>query len=242
MSDWVNWQEFADMNRPEVQREADERAAEMQGQEALMQKAISGLANTAGSQAARGTFQGTSALGSYSDVMKQRETALQNDSQANPAMRAPWERSLRQGITETENPWQSLSKRLGDVDSKYAKQNTTTQQRQAYEAQVASQKAFNKAQADKLAAARDTKSSEAAQYAAWSDAVNRDSAAHGGAGAGAYWDAAQGTGPRPVGVYTSPRAKVTQDQVYGASKKSWLPETSNSNFGYNSGYSGNNGF
>lgn len=236
MSDWVNWQEFSDLQKPEIQRQEDERNNAMDAQGAALQKALMGLGREADSQVAQGAYRGASTLGSYSDVMRQRDAALAADNSTNALRKAPWETDLGAGQGQRANPWASLTSRLGGFDEKNARQSTDVANRKAAEERFQSAQEFNRRQAEKLAAAQDTKSQAARDYTIWSDRVQSRQ----GAGGSAYYDAAKGIGPQPVSVYASPAAKRRNRQVYGASEHSMLPESSSSNFGLNKGYSGGN--
>jgi len=234
MSDWVNWQQFSDLNKTEVQREADEQAQADAQQNAIMQKALSGLGDAAGAQAAAGTYQGLDKLAGYSDLMKMRDTQLQQQQQRQQAA-APWESSLHGGQQQPDSPWAQLTKRLGDYDAKYASANTDTKNRQAYQAQMQAQRDFNRQQAAKLAATK-PKDTYANEYAKWSDAVQAAGSRYPGSpGAGAYYDAQQGVkgAAQPPGYYDSNNnpwdasARIKARTGYGPS------DPSSSNFGKN---------
>lgn len=234
MSDWVNWQQFNDLNKTEVQREADEQQQANAQQQAVMQKALSGLGDAAGAQAAAGTYQGLDKLAGYGDLMKMRDQQLR-DSQQTQSQAAPWEQALHGGQQQAESPWAQLTKKLGDYDAKYATANTATQNRQAYQAQLESQREFNRQQAAKLAASK-PKDNYANEYARWSDAVQNSGSHYAGSpGAGAYYDAWQGQSgaAQPPSYYDSNNNPWSQDARNKARTGYGASDPSSSNFGKN---------
>lgn len=223
MSDWVNWNELVDLMAPELERQAQERAQVSQEDRARIDKALSGLGDQAGAQAADGSYGGVAALGGYQDLLKAQQ---EHDSRNSAAgMKAPWEDALTPHRAEEASPWTELSGRLGSLDQKYTEQNLRTQNRQADEARAREQAAWNKAQREKLYnATQKPRDDEAAQYRAWSDYVQRQGQATGGTGGVAYLDAMQGRGPQPVRVPQTARTRETQQTVYGAADRSLWPE------------------
>lgn len=238
MSDWVNWQEFADMQRPEVARMAEEQSALQAQQQTQMDAALGNLSSEANRRAREGNFTGVQNLGGYGEVMRKRDSAAASTPyMPGPLERPAWEQQLTQGQPAYSNPWAKLSARLASGTNKATAQNTATNQAKSMAAQEAEVKAAReKAQADHDRATNGQRNDEAAAYTKWSDAVNADAANHGGAGAGAWYDWQQGDGPGPAQTKPStPLTKRTQKYVYAAS-----PTNSDSNFGLNSGYSSGN--
>lgn len=122
MSDWVNWQQLAEMAKPEVQRLADVEREDNERQRLEAAKAVSRVrreneANLTlegkGGGYRAGPIQG---LASYSDAMKQRDAAMGAHT-ARVGGSAAWERDLRGGQDVAPSPWESLNQRLGAVEA-----------------------------------------------------------------------------------------------------------------------------
>jgi len=237
MTDWVNWQQYSDLNKTEVQRESDAQTEANRATAAQMQRALSGLGDAAGAQAHDGAYKGISSIASYGDVMKQRDAALKNDTTNLGALqRAPWESELYAGQPAQQNPWANLTKRLGEYDDKYTQANNVTQRRKAAEARDQSERDFNKAQQAKRDAAEQPRKDAGAAYSAWSDAVQKGHGANytGSPNAGAYYDAWNKPGaaqpPTHRGVNNQPWTPDTRNKVGRAN----LPQDpTTSNFGQN---------
>lgn len=206
MSDWVNWQDFAEANKPEVARENDAAEAAQRAEKVRMDAQLSDLSNAAMRRAGMGQWDARRTGASYSDVMRQANEAMTRQRQQEIA--APWEADL--GRKQYETPWAQLGARLGGINQKAADLNTKTRVEQARKAQEDAQKKWNEEQKKFLDEQMNgQKNRDAATYSAWSDYVQRH--ANGGVGAGAYYDWAKGSGPAPVMAPTSPMTDRTLD-------------------------------
>lgn len=223
---WVNWQDFAGANASPMQAQADEAEAANRLQAEQIDKALAGLGDAAAASARDGRFSNVSQFAGYSDLMSQRDAALK--AQPSPLKAAPWEADL-DGPDKQSSPWADLSKRLGALNNKYAQANTATLNQQAADKRRADMLAFQKAQEQKLKDANAGKDKAAQDYAAWSDAVKYAGQTNGGAGAGAYYDAKQGTGPQPVQQSwgQSPRVQTMQKKLNHINQNQLMPKDNN---------------
>lgn len=220
MSDWVNWQQFQELNAPQVAQDNAQLELDSDKQQQAMDASLRQLSSEAMSSARAGHFGDVSQLGSYSSLMDQQKNAPTHQPLEQVA---PWESEL--GRNAYANPWAELGKKLGGISESAARTNTQTLQKQAADKQAAEMKAWNEAQKRAQDAAMDgKKQSEADQYAQWSDYVQ--SHANGGAGAGAYYDWASGKGVAPVMSPSSPRQDKL-NEIYRRNP-SYVPS---SNFG-----------
>lgn len=228
MSDsWVNWGDFTAANKQENERKASEYEQMSREQQAVMDKALASLNAGALDVARSGKFTNLSQMNGYSDLMKQRDAALQAAPLHQQA--APWESDMQ--TPEFHSPWADLQKRLGSMNNKLAQRNTTALNQQAWEKQQADIRAFNKAQAEKLKASQ--QNPDTAQYIKWSNAVQKQGTNSMGAGAGAYYDAQQGTGPQPVSAGYGPKVQGQQSWLRKNNQNQIMPETTSSSFGQN---------
>lgn len=226
---WVNWSDFVSANAPEMQRRTEEQERLSAQQQAAMDKALASLDSVALNRSRQGTYGGLQGLDGYSDLMAQRDAALQQSPVRQQV--APWESDMG-GPGDFESPWASLNKRLGQMNQSQSEINTRTQNQQAWDKQQADIRAFQAEQEKKRHEAmygqrdRDTRA-----YATWSDAVNRSAERGGGIGAGAYYDAAQGYGPQPVRGQQSPHRRLMTGRLRDNEKNQIMPPTTNSGFG-----------
>ena len=237
MSDWVNWQDYAEMQKPEVQRQGDEAESLMRTQKAQMDASLSNLSSEANRRAKEGNFKGVEALGGYGEVMRQRDSSQAASPRIPGALERPaWEQDLTKGQTAYANPWAQLGARLSAGTNKFAKVSNDVSQKNAAAAQAAEQKRFNEDQRAKNdKAINGKKDKETADYVKWSNAVNNAANSNLGPGTGAWYDAQNG-GVQPSSTAPStPRTKRTQGYAYNAS-----PTNTDSNFGMNYGYSSGN--
>lgn len=230
MSDeWVNWQQFADLNKTDVQRQGEERerAARLQGEQ--MQKALSGLGDTAMGLASQGAFRGVESINGYSDLMAQRDAALQRQTPQQQV--APWESELTKGQKPVESPWMQLSTKLAGLNNKAGQRQTREQNDRAYAAQQDDIRRYQAAQKAKMDEAMHGKRNrEAEDYARWSDSVNRNAQNNRGSGVGAYYDAGQGYGPQPVRGYQSQTTREQQRKLGEIQQDQIMPPSSKSGF------------
>lgn len=239
MSDWMNWQDFSAANETPLQQQADEREMMYAQQRAQIEKALSSLGDQAAASARDGRFGNVSQLSGYSALMGQRDKALQQETSVLGA--APWEADMRKPGGEQQSPWADLSKRLGTMNNKYAQANTERVNQQRHEQRMADMLEFQKQQEKKLKDANATKDKATQDYIAWSDAVKYAGQTNGGAGAGAYYNAAQGTGPRPVQQSwgNSPNVRDMQKKLDGINKNQLMPKD---NRGFGNQPPGSNGW
>lgn len=235
MSDtWVNWADFMGANKSQLQAQSEQQEALAAQQQAMMDKALASLDASGLSVARDGKFQGVDKLAGYSQMMAQRDASLQ--AQTPRQQGAPWEAAM--GQKEYRSPWADLSKRLGSMNQQLGARNTQAQNQQAYQKQQEEIRRFQAEQKAKLDAAINGKSQrEGNAYAEWSDAVQRSGSRYrGSAGAGAYYDAAQGTGtgraPQPVTAGYNQTTKDIQRKLRNNNQNQLMPESSSSNFGY----------
>lgn len=219
MSDWVNWQQFSELNRPEVQRQADERNEAMRAEKARMDQQLYGLSNRAFDAADVGRFSGTRNTAGYGDVMRQRDEAMRAQVGQNQQM-APWESELTRGVQRDENPWGRLGARLADIDNRAMRRNEQRNWQVRDQQERAQREAFNKAEAARMHEEKyGRREREAEQYRRWSQAVDRAASTNrgggGGAapGAGAYYDYLQGWGPGPVPGQSNPAQQRFQRNI-----------------------------
>lgn len=202
MSDWVNWQQFAELNAPEVQRRSDDNEMRMAEQQRQMDASLGSLSRDAMSWANAGEGNSLSALGSYGDLMAGAKADAANTPAAQQG--APWDSEL--GGTSYASPWGKLSEKLGGIQAQAAQRGAEVRGNRAAEQQKAEMKAWDDAQRRAGDSAMNgRRMTEAGQYAAWSDAVNRSAGRTGGIGAGAYYDFAGGKGQSPVMAPSSER-------------------------------------
>ncbi len=228
MSDWVNWQEFAGLNKPEVQRQADMQDQARMAEQAKMDTALNGLSDEAFSKAQKGQLGDLSQLGGYSALMASRDAALtQNRQQV-----APWESELTKNQPQKDSPWASLDKRLGSIGNRAGQRNTQQLNNEAYAKQMADTRKFQADQKAKMDEAMNGKrNAEASAYRKWSDYVQGRARNPGGIGAGAYYDAAQGTGPQPVTEGWGERVRRQQKMQQDINKRQLMPQSNSSSFG-----------
>lgn len=227
---WVNWGDFLGVNAQQQQAQAQQQEALAAQQQGVMDKALLSLDASALDQSRSGAFKGMQSLNGYSDLMAQRDAALQQSPARQQA--AAWESDMG-GPGDFKSPWADLSRRLGGMNQKQAGINTRTQNQQAWDKQQAEIKAYQAAQAKKLDEAMNGKArKEAADYAAWSDHVQNTGSHYGGSpGAGAYYDARDGKGPQPVRQQWGPRVTKMQKNLQANDENQLNPPTTNSNFG-----------
>lgn len=224
---FVNWQDFEATQRTQNEQQAEANEMMSRQQRDVMDKALASLGDAASDQARSGTFRDMSQFAGYSGLMAQRDAALQANAPKQQV--APWEAELQR--PEFKSPWEELNKRLGSANNKYAQRNTETLNRQAAEKRAAELAAFKKSQQDALAAANAGKNKATDDYVKWSNSVLYNSQNNRGPGAGAYYDAAQGTGPQPVSAGYGPTVQGHQSWLRKNNQNQILPETTNSNFG-----------
>lgn len=236
--DWVNWQEFSAMQRPEIARMTEEQQLLQRQQQAQMDASLGDLSSEANQRARDGNFAGVQNLGGYGEVMRARDASMASTPRVPGALERPaWEQDLTHGQPAYSNPWSQLSARLSAGTNKANQQSNAANQAKAKTAQDAETKRFNDtSRAKHEQATGGQRKSEADDYAKWSDAVNASSERTGGYGAGAWYDWQQHGGQRPAHTKpSSPLTRRTQDYTYAAS-----PTNTDSNFGLNSGYSSGN--
>lgn len=227
--EWVNWQQFADLNKTDVQRQGEERERAAKLQADQMQKALAGIGDTAMGLASQGAFRGVESINGYSDLMAQRDEALKR--QLPQQQVAPWESELTKGQKSVESPWMQLSAKLAGLTNKASERQTREQNDRAYAQQQDEIRAYQAAQKAKMDAAMHGKDNrEAEAYRRWSDSVNRNAQNNRGPGVGAYYDAAQGYGPQPVRAYQSQTTRGQQKKLGEIQQNQIMPPSSKSGF------------
>ena len=118
MSDWVNWQQFADLNKDSLAEQdlTDAQAREAQQAEAntwigkVRQEQATGM-----SQEAKGgpRFRGTQSTASYGEAMAAAEKGM---AAGIGAQDAPWEKALRPN-RDTSSPWDTFAERMGGIQA-----------------------------------------------------------------------------------------------------------------------------
>jgi hypothetical protein len=196
MSDWVNWQDYAAQQAPEIQRQADAADQARGATQAQMDTALGKLGGEASYAAGHGRFTDVSSLGGYSQMMAARDSSLQ--SQLPQQQVGAWESELSKGQEQKDNPWDSLGKRLGDMGNRAGQRNTAVNEQARYKAQQQSALDFKRQQEAALAASKRGQSADSNAYTKWSDAVDYNATNRGGMGQSTYADANHGHGPRPV--------------------------------------------
>lgn len=143
--DWLNWQQFDDLNHSEVQRQADAAQQANDDARAQMDQAIAGLGSQYDAAARRGTLGDPTQYADYSALMDRQQQEL-NKRPATTQMMG-WESGMYGGQNpQGENPWGELQKRLGDMTQDYTRLNTNVQQDQAQAKAAQQQAAFNRQQ------------------------------------------------------------------------------------------------
>lgn len=196
MADWVNWQDYAAQQKPEIQRQADAADQARGATQAQMDAALGKLSGEATYAAGQGKFRDVSSLDGYSAMMASRDSSLK--AQMPQQQVGAWESELRGGQKQPDSPWDSLGKRLGDIGNRAGQRNTAVNENARLQAQQQSQRDFQRQQAEKLAASKRGQGDDVNAYTKWSDSVNKNSVNRGGMGQSTYADANHGYGPRPV--------------------------------------------
>ena len=110
MSDWVNWQDFAQANKPDAAAQAQQEA-----DRASMMSALDKLGTESMSGAAHGGSENLSDYGSYAAVQRQGQQAQQRHL---AKVSDTWDRLTDpEGASEANDPWADLDSRLSGIQT-----------------------------------------------------------------------------------------------------------------------------